>query len=176
MHIIKNREPHQAVMSPTFEIDISIKDERWKDVIANVEGQTTNIITKVLNDFEWNTDTIDISIVLADDTFIQELNKTYRNKDKATNVLSFPQTEQNEITQPQPFLSLGDIIITYETINEEAKTQDKALVDHYTHMLVHGCLHLLHYDHITESEASEMESLEIEILQTFGIKNPYECV
>lgn len=117
---------------------------------------------------------VEISIVLADDAFVQDLNKRYRHKDKPTNVLSFPQTEIEDLDAPQPFLSLGDIIIAYETITREAGEQGKPLADHFRHMLVHGCLHLLHFDHIEEDEAQAMESLEIAILGSFGVKNPYQ--
>lgn len=107
----------------------------------------------------------EISIVLSNDDQIQQLNKTYRSKDKPTNVLSFPQDEST---------LLGDVIISFDTIAREAQDQDKHIKDHFTHMLVHGCLHLLGFDHIDESEAEEMEALEVKILSQLGIKNPYE--
>ncbi len=163
-----------TIPSPDIEIDIAINDERWNSEITEIEAFTQNIVQRVLSDFEWKTNNIDISIVLADNDFIQELNKNYRHKDKPTNVLSFPQTENEDLNNESPFISLGDIIVALETIKAEASEQNKSFSDHYTHMLIHGCLHLLHYDHITDEQAAEMEGLEIEILNTLNIKNPYE--
>ena len=155
-----------------LEIDINIKDERWNDSLQDIHNQTQSIISFVLST-QINADIyMDISIVLADNQFIQNLNKTYRGKDKPTNVLSFPQTDTIEEIAP-PICSLGDVIIAYETIIAEALEQNKSPENHYTHMLVHGCLHLLHYDHETEDEAKIMENLEIEILKKLDIKNPY---
>ena len=107
----------------------------------------------------------ELSVVLADDAFIQDLNKTYRSKDKPTNVLSFPQDED---------FSLGDIILAYETIKREADEQHKSFEAHLTHLCIHGTLHLLGFDHISDKEAEEMEALEIRILAGLNIENPYE--
>tara|TARA_R110002072_G_scaffold100491_2_gene221361 strand:+ start:1746 stop:2258 length:513 start_codon:yes stop_codon:yes gene_type:complete len=159
---------------PPFQIDIDIQDQKWLSVIPDIEGITHNIITTILVQFFPKAQYLEVSIVLSDDDFIQRLNKQYRDKDKATNVLSFPQTEIDDINADTPFLMLGDIIISSDTIASEATEQNKDIKSHFTHMLVHGCLHLLHYDHIIESEAEEMEQLEIKILKTLGIKNPYE--
>lgn len=156
---------------PEFDIDIDVSDEKWHDLIEGIENYTHNVIKNILSNLLSNTEHVEISIVLSDDDFIQNLNKDYRNKDKPTNVLSFPQTEEDEMDMPT--LMLGDIIITSGVIEQEAKEQKKSIKDHYTHMLVHGCLHLLHYDHITDEQAEEMESLEIKILDNLGIKNPY---
>ena len=108
---------------------------------------------------------IQISVLLSHNAFIQTLNKTYRQQDKPTNVLSFPQNETYH---------LGDIILAYETICDEATKQKKTFKDHLIHLVIHGLLHLLGYDHETEKEAQEMEALEIEILRGLDIKNPYE--
>lgn len=107
----------------------------------------------------------EISIVLSDDAHIRTLNRDYRGKDKATNVLSFPQDD--------PFL-LGDIILAIETITREAEEQNKSFNAHLTHMLVHGCLHLLGHDHEDDDEAQIMEDLEVRILKQLKIKNPYD--
>ena len=142
-------------MTATIEIDILQQAGNWPDVDALVRTALERVI---------ESDT-EVSVVLTDDAHIQVLNRDYRGKDKATNVLSFPQDE------PQ---LLGDIIIAYETIVREAEEQNKHFEDHFTHMLVHGCLHLLGYDHETDEEAEEMEALEIRILGDLGVKNPYK--
>ncbi|MCK5384893.1 MAG: rRNA maturation RNase YbeY [Alphaproteobacteria bacterium] len=158
-----------------IEIDITIKDEHWGEVINDINALIHNIIAKTLHNRLTGIESAEISIVLADDFFIQELNKTYREKDKPTNVLSFPMTEKDELKNPAiPFCSLGDIILAYDTISREALEQNKLLSDHFTHMLVHGCLHLLHYNHQTDEEAKIMEKHEIDVLTQLGIKNPYE--
>lgn len=126
-----------------------------------------------------------LSTVLTNDSSIQELNRQFRMQDKPTNVLSFPAYEEISalkfsLAAPlTPFMIedaayLGDLILAYETIFIEAKQQDKKFEDHFTHLLVHGTLHLLGYDHMEPQEAEEMENLEIRILQELSIANPYE--
>lgn len=106
----------------------------------------------------------EVSIVLADDEFVRELNHKYRDKDKPTNVLSFPADEEG---------TLGDVILAYETIEAEAAAQDKQFDHHLMHLIIHGILHLIGHDHESEKEAEHMESIEIRILESFGVKNPY---
>ena len=121
---------------------------------------------------------IEISFLFSDDTHIQILNKEYRGKNQPTNVLSFPQTElstqnlQETLLFQEPLL-LGDIALAEETIKREATEQNKPFRNHLIHLIVHGVLHLVGYDHIEEDEAELMESLEIEILKKFDINNPY---
>lgn len=100
------------------------------------------------------------------------LNATYRQKNKLTNVLSFPAHLPKEVTLPIPIL--GDIVICAEVVNREAEEQCKDLDAHWAHMIVHGVCHLLNYDHETDAEALVMEKLEKEIMHTLGFKNPYE--
>lgn len=118
--------------------------------------------------------TPEVTVTLTDDANIRTYNRDYRNKDKATNVLSFPMfSSLEEIPDGAGSVPIGDIIIAFETIRKEALEQNKSLADHFSHMLIHGFLHLLGHDHMTESEANIMESLEIRILKKFSIANPY---
>ena len=110
------------------------------------------------------------SVMLTDDAQIQELNRTWRNKDKPTNVLSFPAPEQPGLTGPR---HLGDIALAYETLVRESEEESKELAHHFAHLIVHGVLHLLGYDHEVEAEADIMEGLEVKALATLGIANPY---
>lgn len=100
----------------------------------------------------------------------QQLNKQYRHKDKPTNVLSFP----FEVPEGIELNLLGDLVICAQVVEQEAKAQNKALFNHWSHMVIHGCLHLLGYDHINDNDAHEMEALEVKILAKLSISNPYE--
>lgn len=115
---------------------------------------------------------------------IQELNREYRDKDKPTNILSFPFNEtdlsdlpleaQAELQGELGGEFLGDLVIATEVVRKEAHEQKKTLTEHYAHLLIHGCLHLLGFDHIEDDEAEEMEGHEIVALEKLGYPNPYE--
>lgn len=111
----------------------------------------------------------EVTIRIVDQAESHELNHTYRGKDKPTNVLSFPFEAPPEVELPL----LGDLIICRQVVEQEAAEQEKTQEEHWAHMVVHGCLHLLGYDHIEDSEAEEMESLETEIMQGMGFADPY---
>ena len=106
----------------------------------------------------------EISVVLADDTFVHQLNKQYRGKDKPTNVLSF----ENE------GICAGDIVVAYGVLVREAHEQHKSFCAHLAHLLVHGTLHLQKYDHLTDKQADKMERLETKIMQKLGYPDPYK--
>ena len=112
----------------------------------------------------------ELSIRLVDTEESAELNSSYRGKSGPTNVLSFP----FESPVPMEPRLLGDLIICVPVVEREALEQNKKLNDHWAHLVIHGCLHLLGYDHIDDEEAEEMESLEITILKTLDIDNPYQ--
>ncbi|WP_100159427.1 rRNA maturation RNase YbeY [Proteus columbae] len=111
----------------------------------------------------------EVTIRIVDETESHELNLTYRGKDKPTNVLSFPFEAPPEIELPL----LGDLIICRQVVEKEAVEQSKTVEEHWAHIVIHGCLHLLGYDHIEDDEAEEMEGLETEILQNLGYADPY---
>lgn len=111
----------------------------------------------------------ELTIRICDLAESQQLNHEYRGKDKPTNVLSFPFEAPPGIELPL----IGDLVIAPEVVLNEAKEQEKAFHDHFAHMVIHGCLHLLGYDHIDENDALEMESLEKEILLKLNISDPY---
>lgn len=113
--------------------------------------------------------TAEVSIRLVDKEESQTLNRDYRQKDKPTNVLSFPADIPDCIELPL----LGDLVICAPVVAQEACEQNKALADHWAHMVIHGTLHLLGFDHIEDDEADAMETLEIAILQELGIASPY---
>ncbi|KDM91201.1 rRNA maturation RNase YbeY [Photobacterium galatheae] len=111
----------------------------------------------------------EVTVRLVDEAESQTLNRDYRGKDKPTNVLSFP----FEAPPGVELELLGDLIICRQVVEKEAEEQNKPLLAHWAHMVVHGSLHLLGYDHIEDDEAEEMEALETEIMQGLGFANPY---
>ncbi len=115
----------------------------------------------------------EVSVVLADDVFVHDLNFRYREKDCSTNVLSFENAER----PPKGFVWLaGDIIIAYETVLKEARAQGKTFESHFAHLLIHGTLHLQGYDHLEEKQAQKMERLEKKIMKKMGYDDPYKDV
>ncbi|CAA0095625.1 rRNA maturation RNase YbeY [Zhongshania aliphaticivorans] len=114
-------------------------------------------------------DEAELSIRLVDEVESAELNMQYRQKSGPTNVLSFPADLPPELELPL----LGDLAICKQVVEREANEQHKACLDHWAHMVIHGTLHLLGYDHIADDEAEEMEALEIALLKTLNISNPY---
>lgn len=111
----------------------------------------------------------EVTIRLVDEAESQQLNFDYRQKDKPTNVLSFPFQQPPGLELPL----LGDLVICAQVVSREATEQGKTAEAHWAHMVVHGCLHLLGFDHINDAEAEEMEAEEILILQSLGLPNPY---
>ena len=107
-----------------------------------------------------------VSVVLANNDFVQDLNRRYRGKDKPTNVLSF----ENEAPLA------GDIVVAYGVTRDEAKAQGKTFAAHLAHLLTHGTLHLQGYDHLNKKEAEKMERLEINLMKKLGYQNPYKGV
>jgi probable rRNA maturation factor len=112
----------------------------------------------------------ELAVLLADDARVREVNRQWRAKDKPTNVLSFPGAPPERISQA-PFL--GDIILAFETTAAEALAEEKPLGHHMMHLVVHGVLHLLGYDHMTPGDAERMEGLESAILASLDIPDPY---
>lgn len=111
----------------------------------------------------------EVTIRVVDVQESQQLNREYRGKDKPTNVLSFP----FEAPPGMEIDLLGDLVICRQVVEQEAQEQNKPLMAHWAHMVVHGSLHLLGYDHIEDDEAEEMESLETEIMLDMGFEDPY---
>ena len=114
-------------------------------------------------------DDVEMTVRIVDEAESQTLNRTYRAKDRPTNVLSFPFECPTEVSLPL----LGDLVICRQVVEYEAAEQEKPLMAHWAHTVVHGSLHLLGYDHIDDSEAEEMESLETKIMQGLGFVDPY---
>lgn len=162
----------------TTVVDISIHDAQW------LELQTKKTWQRELKDFINQLCTLqspwlkkgEVNIILTNDQEIQQHNAQYRSKDQPTNVLSFGYCDvllTKDDVDPRIPVLLGDIILSFQTLRREAIQQQKDFKHHIYHMVIHGWLHLLGYDHENDHDANVMESLEINLLHHFGIKNPY---
>jgi len=112
----------------------------------------------------------EVTVRIVESEESQTLNHQYRDKNKATNVLSFP----FEVPEGVELDLLGDLVICADVVEQEAAEQNKVLAEHWAHMVIHGCLHLLGYDHISDDEAQEMEALEVKLLKSLSICDPYQ--
>jgi probable rRNA maturation factor len=152
----------------SFSIDISAESEGWTRV-PDLEGFVRRAAEAAMLDND--APPSEISVVLSDDEHIRELNKHHRGMDKPTNVLSFPAARMK--TPAGAPRILGDIVLAYETVQREASEEAKSIENHLSHLVVHGVLHLLGYDHEDEEEAEIMEARERQILAKLGIPDPY---
>jgi probable rRNA maturation factor len=142
-------------------IEIEVEAEAWTGALPDAEAVVERAAQAALGTAEG-----DIVVLLTDDDAVRELNGRFRDKDKPTNVLSFPAPEN-------AFPHLGDIVLAYGVCATEAEAQGKTLADHLSHLVVHGVLHLLGRDHEDDAEAEEMEAEEREILAQIGVADPY---
>jgi len=151
-------------------IDIEIEDDGWLDVLPDAQNVVETGVAAALAAVEIEGQA-DVVVLLCNDAEMRELNREYRKKDKATNVLSFPAPKAMRVKGVLEHL--GDVALGLETCMREAEEQGKTLKNHVMHLSVHGTLHLLGYDHMTDEEAEEMESLERDILEGLGVPDPY---
>lgn len=148
----------------TIELDLQLVVEEQSG-LPN-ESDILNWLSTTISQFQPQAE---VTVRIVDEPESQQLNRDYRGKDKPTNVLSFP----FEAPPGMELDLLGDLIICRQVVEREADEQSKPLMAHWAHMVVHGSLHLLGYDHIEDDEAEEMESLETEIMQSMGFQDPY---
>ena len=161
-------------------IDMSVQDDRWQemedDPLAAVEATARAAVAHAGLDGDRGTGGVEISIVFGDDELVHRLNREFRKKDRPTNVLSFALTDGEEPAAPrgpdEPVM-LGDVVLAYDTVSREAREQSKSPRDHTLHLVVHGVLHLMGYDHETEADARVMERMEQRVLADLGIADPY---
>jgi len=162
-------------------VNFDISEGSWLVELPMVQSLSRDVFNKVINELnpEWlqGKNLVIVNIALSNDEIIRQLNAEFRNIDKPTNVLSFANIDDEEFDaylQRNDEIELGDIIISLNTMMEQSDEQEISLYDHYVHILIHGILHILGYDHIEKEEAAEMEELEIRLLKMFDIANPYE--
>jgi probable rRNA maturation factor len=152
-------------MKRPLEIDAVVDAEGWRAALGeDVDVFAARVLRAAAVD---ETAGGAVSVLFADDDAVRALNRTFRGKDAPTNVLSFP--------APEGFGALGDIALALETVTREAEAQGKPLKAHVTHLLAHGFLHLIGYDHESEADAERMEARERAILTRLGLPDPYEA-
>lgn len=179
----KTKQENQKKMS-NISLYIDFAYDEWKNSIVNIEDLSNDILSKTIEyvqknnlvPFLHNSKDIVVSLLLADNETIRKLNKEYRGFDKATNVLSFANCDDEDFHRDiEVFdeIELGGIAIAHETLAKEACDANISFLDHYTHLFIHGTLHLLGFDHEKDEEAEIMEGHEICLLKEFNINNPY---
>ncbi len=155
---------------PSLNIDVVFDSGAWEHV-AGAETLVREAAAAAARDLGLSN--IEVCVALSDDAQVAELNGSYRGKPKPTNVLSFPASPMLPVEGEPRFI--GDIVLALETLQREAGDQGIALEHHMQHLVVHGLLHLVGYDHQTDEEAREMEGKEVRILSRLGIADPYEA-
>jgi probable rRNA maturation factor len=144
-------------------IEVEIEDEAWTVALPEAAAVADRAATAAMGAFEG-----DVVILLTDDAAVQDLNGRFRDRDRPTNVLSFPAAESAAT-------HLGDLVLAFGVCAAEAEAQGKTLSDHLAHLTVHGVLHLLGRDHETDGEAEAMEAEERTILASLGVADPYRA-
>jgi len=168
----------------TLSIYLETPSKKWKKAFKEMPEKIEQAVTVAFlyakKPKAFSNRNFELNVILADDKAMTDLNHTYRGKKKSTNVLSFPQFKMKGLTAKvldfypdQDALPLGDIVIAQETVAKECKQQGKTMEDHTIHLVVHGTLHLLGYDHMKGGEAKAMEKLECEVLDALGYADPY---
>jgi probable rRNA maturation factor len=162
----------------TARIDVAAPCRAWRRACPSAEQVARAAIQQTLAHADAGfriprRTVIEIAVCLANDAMQQQLNHDWRGVDRPTNVLAFPAWEPAAPIAAGAPLLLGDIVLAFETVLHEAEGQEKPLADHLSHLVVHGVLHLLGYDHVTEPEAVAMETLETSILARLGVPDPY---
>ncbi|MDA3556113.1 rRNA maturation RNase YbeY [Acinetobacter sp. AOR15_HL] len=157
-----------------MKISLTLQQDFLSPELELKRAQLKKIIETTLRHVSYNED-CEIGVACVDLAESQQLNLQYREKDKPTNVLSFPSDIPEEVLPMLDAFPLGDLVICIPVVLQEAVEQKKTAQEHFAHLLVHGVLHLLGYDHETsDEEAEEMEGLEVEILAKLNIDNPYQ--
>lgn len=146
-------------------IDLDVEDDAWR-VIGDLDALVQTAIGGALEEGAPGLTGVDLDVLLTDDSTVADLNQRFRGKAGPTNVLSFPAPET---ARPH----LGDLALAYGVCAREAKEQNKSFAHHLQHLLVHGALHLVGFDHMSEAEAESMEALERKVLAMLGVPNPY---
>lgn len=166
--------------SGTAHVDVTVADGAWLSDLPGADDVVGRACTRTLQ-IACSGEAVTVTVVMANDRMLADLNGRWRHIDKPTDVLSFPSDDRSPGTRlrrpagspPGSDIALGDIVIARETVVDDARRQALALADHLAHIAVHGTLHLLGYDHETDVDADVMEDMERAVLKTLGVPDPY---
>jgi|GEM_PF-287529 len=161
IEMLRSPSPAQCIAAPTARSTPFVSSETTSNDDSELSSEDIETMHQEI---------FEVTLRIVDLVESRQLNSDYRNKDKPTNVLSFPFEAPEHIEMP----FLGDLVVCAAVVEQEAKEQDKQVTNHWAHLCVHGLLHLLGYDHIDEEEAQEMEGLETAILAKLNIDDPYQ--
>ena len=166
--------------SPSTEIAVVVQDSAWCEILQEAVDVARRAARAALRQqyaaplSEAAMPASELTVVLADDCLLRRLNREYRGQDRATNVLSFAGLDGPPEARSEVPRLLGDIVLARETVFREARAQNKRPAEHLSHLVVHGVLHLLGFDHETEAQAASMEAVECAVLAGLGIADPYQ--
>jgi probable rRNA maturation factor len=161
--------------SSSHQIEVTVDAAGWRSAVTGPETICRSAVTAAIEAARPRAGGLAVTVLLADDATIQALNRTWRGKDRPTNVLSFPAGPPPAGLPRNLRWPLGDLALALETSASEAAEEGKTLAQHLAHLVVHGTLHLLGYDHETPAEAEAMEALERRILAGLGVPDPYRA-
>jgi probable rRNA maturation factor len=160
-------------MKTVVSVEVSVSCEAWLAACPGAEAIAEAAARAALAEAPESGAPAVVGVILTDDAEQRQLNRTYRGKDRPTNVLSFAMADPAAPGPAGSPVLLGDVVLAFETVAREAGEQDKPLADHLRHLVVHGVLHLLGFDHETDTEAATMEARETAILKGLGVPHPY---
>jgi probable rRNA maturation factor len=158
-------------MTAALTIDVNTADPAWDGLLPDAAAIAREMAAASWRAAGADTQPAELSVLLADDATVQRLNRDHRGQDRPTNVLSFPLGDP--ISGETSPVMLGDVVLASGVVAREAVTQNKSVAAHFRHLMVHGVLHLLGYEHETDTDADEMESLEVTILAGYAVPDPY---
>lgn len=159
-------------------VDLRVDCKAWKDALPDVKKTVEKAVRAAwkagnTGDLALPVKNAEVSVMLTNDDAVHALNREYRGVDRPTNVLSFAALDDEDEPIVDPML-LGDIVVAFETTEREAAEQNKSPEEHFFHLIVHGVLHLIGYDHVEDADAEVMEALETKIMIENGMDDPYE--
>ncbi len=150
-------------------IDLTVEAGAW-DQLGDIEALAQRAASAAIGVVPELDGELAVAVLLTDDASMREINKDWRDQDKPTNVLSFPAAAHPGMPGPR---HIGDVVLAWETTEREAREEGKAVEAHVSHLIVHGVLHCLGYDHESDEQAEEMEALEVSALMGIGYADPY---
>ncbi len=181
------KEAKKNAMKNNVILNVTVENDNWFDAVdfdaekvaQNLKDLVFDYVSSLEHELLARENTFSLNVCLSNDAEVHKLNKEFRGMDKPTNVLSFANIDDDlfwDTLDEVEEAELGDIILAYETLVREANEKQISVYAHYCHLLVHGFLHLLGFDHQEDEEAEEMENLEVDILASFSIENPYKDI